>query len=64
MDKRDSAKRLLIHYFKMCAKESGFTWDYDNESEISEIVDLIIDAAKDEMTSTMIKYFQSETEKE
>lgn len=61
MDKRDSAKKLLVHYFKMCAKESGFTWDYDNESEISEIVDLIIDATKEEMTQIMIKYFQGES---
>ena len=49
MNKREQAKRLLVHYFRMCAKESGFTWDFDNESEIESIVDLIIDAVKEEL---------------
>jgi hypothetical protein len=49
MDKRQTAKRYLIHYFKLCAKESGFNWDSDNEAEIGDIVDLIIDSAKDEI---------------
>ncbi len=64
MDKREQAKNALRFYFRRCALATGILWDSDNDSEVEEIVDLIIDAAKDEMTSIMIKYFQSETERE
>ena len=64
MDKRQEAKQLLTHYFTFVQAGSKVNWDYDNQSEIESIVDLIVDAAVDEMTSLMIKYFQKETEKE
>ena len=54
MNKRAYAKQLLIHYFIMCAKESGFYWDSDNVCEIEEIVDLIIDAAIEEIRKDLI----------
>ena len=41
-DKRESAKHLLLHYFKTVSIEP---LDYDCQSEIEYIVDLIIDAA-------------------
>jgi DNA polymerase III epsilon subunit-like protein len=36
-----AAKRLLVHYFRLCMTGAELRWDSDNESEIGEIVDLI-----------------------
>jgi hypothetical protein len=44
-EKRQQAKSNLIYYMRLLAKSSGVGWNYENESEIGDIVDLIIDAA-------------------
>ena len=49
MDKREEAKRLLNSYLEMLAKGQGLHWDSDNRAEVGEIVDLIIDAARQEI---------------
>lgn len=46
---RGRAKRLMRHYMELIAKEAGIRWDSDNRSEIDELVDCLIDAAKEEM---------------
>ena len=45
MRKRDTAKRLLQHYFSMSIEN----FESDCHSEVADIVDLIIDAAKEEL---------------
>ena len=47
MNARDRAVRLLEHYFSLLAKKAGLHWDGDNNAEIGEIVDSIIEAARD-----------------
>lgn len=47
-NKRQEAKSNLIYYMRLLAKSSGVGWDFDNDSEIGGIVDLIIDAAIEE----------------
>ena len=64
MNKRTYAKQLLTHYFRLAFAESGADLEYDCISEMDGIVDNIIDAAVEESTSIMIKYFQREVEKE
>ena len=49
MDKRAYAKRLLLHYFSLAFAESGLDMEFDMQTEIESIVDLIIDAAKEEL---------------
>ena len=49
MDKRQKAKRLAKHYFSLIALEAGVSWSGDNDVEIDELIDAIIDAAKDEI---------------
>ena len=51
-DKRAEAKRYMTHYFRKMAEASGMHWDSDNETEIENLVDLMVDAAKEEMTDT------------
>ena len=43
---RKYAKRLLLHYFTIAIGASDM--DYDMQSEVESIVDLIIDAAIEE----------------
>lgn len=47
MNKRERVKIMLIHYFRISNR--GNRWDSDNDSEINELVDLLIDAAKEEI---------------
>lgn len=49
MNKREQAKRLMQHYMKMFAEKAGVHWDGDNTSEIDELIDALIDAAKEEI---------------
>ena len=49
MDKREQAKKLLVHYFQKSNQDERYLWSWDNRSEIEHIVDLIIDAAKEEL---------------
>lgn len=46
--KRDSAVRLLQHYFRMVAQAAGNQWVGDHDAEIAAAVDFTIDAAADE----------------
>jgi hypothetical protein len=39
----------MQHYMNTLAKASGVHWDNDNISEVDELVDAIIDAAKEEI---------------
>ena len=45
---RQLAIKLAQHYFEVLAKSSGINWDNDNRLEIAQLVNAIIDAAKDE----------------
>jgi hypothetical protein len=47
-NKANRAKSLLTHYFRM-ASQGEWRFDSDNVSEIEEIVDLIVDAAVEEI---------------
>lgn len=38
----ETATRLLTHYIRLCAKAAGVNWQWDNDSEIAEIVDAIL----------------------
>ena len=49
MNKREQAKQLLTHYFRIAFAESGADLPWDCISELESIVDLIIDAAKEEI---------------
>lgn len=53
MSKRERAKQILTWYIRLVMDKSGLRYDTDNESELEELVDCIIDAAKEEMTRTM-----------
>ncbi len=45
MTPRDKAKELMRHYLRMIAEQSGIDWQWDNNSEVDEMVDCLIDAA-------------------
>lgn len=45
------AKSLLVHYFRLLARKNDIGWDSDNDTEVEQIVDLIIAAAVEEMQS-------------
>ena len=45
---RQRAIKLAQHYFEVLAKSSGANLDNDNRLEIAELVNAIIDAAKEE----------------
>lgn len=49
MNNREKAKSLLQHYFRHVWESAGLGWDGDNSSEIDELADCLIDAAKDEI---------------
>ncbi|MHA2277622.1 MAG: hypothetical protein ACXAC2_17720 [Candidatus Kariarchaeaceae archaeon] len=46
MNKREEAKRYMQHYFNLSTEKD---LDWDNIAEINSLVDLIIDAAKEEI---------------
>jgi hypothetical protein len=56
MSKRDRAKRLMKHYFHILAPGSDFL-DWENDIELDELVDCLIDAAKEEMITEVQKMF-------
>lgn len=45
---RTRAKRLLTHYLRMVAMAAGVLWSDDSETEIGDLVDCLIDAAREE----------------
>ena len=49
--KRDAAAELLLHYFKLADREGRLTGDCLNE--IRSIVELIVEAAKEEIATTV-----------
>ena len=58
--KRAQARRLMQHYFKLVAERAGVKWDHDNVAEIGDLVDLLIDAAKEEMMDDLPCYPSAE----
>lgn len=46
---RDMAEKLLGHYFELIATNSGVNWNDVNKAEIKELVNCLIEAAKDEL---------------
>lgn len=42
----DRAKHLLTHYLRFGLGAAGYSWDSDNVSEVDELVDSLIAAAK------------------
>lgn len=49
MEKRERAKELAQYYFARLARHAGMYWGQDNDSEIELLIDLIIDAAQEEI---------------
>jgi hypothetical protein len=47
--KRDKAKQFAGHYFRLLGKHAGSKWNWENDAEIRQLVDYLIDAAKEEM---------------
>ncbi len=45
MAKGDYAGRILVHYFRLVAREAGVKLDYENDMEIRAAVDDIVEAA-------------------
>lgn len=43
---RDRAKRLASHYFSLAFTDNHRQWTDDHQTEVEEMVDAIIDAAK------------------
>lgn len=48
-EKREQAKVILRGYFRQIAYIVGGGWSSDNDAEIDELVDCLIDAAKEEI---------------
>ena len=46
--KRQSAKKVFVHYFNVLFKEADITMEADHRAELEYIVDDIIEAAKAE----------------
>ena len=44
---RETAKRLLVHYFYICFRLAGVRFDSDNRAEVETIVDAIFDEIQD-----------------
>ncbi len=53
MKKREQAKDYLVHYFRMLASKMGIHWDANNDQEVEHTVDLIVDAAIEEIFEHM-----------
>jgi hypothetical protein len=51
MEERTRAKRLLVHYFRLLSEKAGLQFDGDNVAEIEEIVDRIVEAARESIAS-------------
>lgn len=48
MTKRDEAVRYLAWYFKLLFEMSGLEWDASNDGDVECIVNLIIEAVKED----------------
>ena len=51
MDKREEAKKMMVHYFRTLFNQAGLEFDSDNKTEVELIIDLIIEAAEIERFS-------------
>ena len=49
MNNRETAKKLLVHYFRQVYEKAGLEWNYELTSEVEGIVDAIVDAAVNEV---------------
>ena len=49
MDPRLKAKSLLRHYLRTCFVRQQIIWNEDNDTEAGEIVDLIVEAVRQEI---------------
>jgi hypothetical protein len=56
MYKKEQAKQLLSHYMRLVFAESGLNFDSDNYAEIDLFVDLVVEAAKEEILQELEKY--------
>lgn len=45
MNAKREARKLMIYYFRLIAREAGANWDRDNDAEVEAMLDFIIDAA-------------------
>jgi len=45
--KRDEAIRYLVWYLKLLFEKAGLQWDASNDGDVECLIDLIIDAAKE-----------------
>lgn len=52
---RGTATSLLQHYFRLVALESGIKWSSDNDSEVAQIVDALLQAARQESVDAIVK---------
>lgn len=57
--KANQAKSLLAHYMRLIARQAGVNWDYDNDTEIEIVVDLIIEAAAEEAAKKVLRLLPS-----
>lgn len=46
--KRDAAIHYLSWYFRILFTKAGFCWDESNNADIECLIDLIIDAVKED----------------
>ena len=49
MSDRERAHSLMSYYMRMIAESAGISWTADNEAEVAQLVNCLIDAAKEEM---------------
>jgi hypothetical protein len=48
MDKRESAKKILVNYFRFLYQQVGAEFGPDNKIEIELVIDWIIEAVQEE----------------
>jgi len=54
------AADMLVHYFKLCMKQSGAKWDTDNEAEIRQIIEDIFDGVDDILVDRLGSHLRNE----
>jgi hypothetical protein len=48
MNAKQEAKDILVYYLRLLAVNQGIMWNEDNNTEVSSIIDYIIEAIKHE----------------
>ena len=46
---KEKARQLLTFYFRLIAEQAGLKWTNDNYSEMNELIDCLIKAAREEV---------------